>query len=49
MTVHKAQGSEFDEVRLLDRPARENRVLTRELVYTGITSRGGSCMWRGVA
>jgi exodeoxyribonuclease V alpha subunit len=36
MTVHKAQGSEFDEVWLL-LPARDSRVLSRELVYTGIT------------
>ena len=36
MTVHKAQGSEFDAVWLL-LPARDNRVLSRELVYTGIT------------
>ncbi|MBD9480582.1 exodeoxyribonuclease V subunit alpha [Pseudoxanthomonas sp. PXM02] len=36
MTVHKAQGSEFDAVWLL-LPARSNRVLSRELVYTGIT------------
>jgi exodeoxyribonuclease V alpha subunit len=36
MTVHKAQGSEFDAVWLL-LPARGNRVLSRELVYTGIT------------
>ncbi|CAN7553121.1 exodeoxyribonuclease V subunit alpha [Pseudoxanthomonas sp. LjRoot143] len=36
MTVHKAQGSEFDSVWLL-LPARDNRVLSRELVYTGIT------------
>ena len=36
MTVHKAQGSEFEEVWLL-LPARFNRVLSRELVYTGIT------------
>ena len=36
MTVHKAQGSEFDTVWLL-LPARFNRVLSRELVYTGIT------------
>lgn len=36
MTVHKAQGSEFDSVWLL-LPARLNRVLSRELVYTGIT------------
>ncbi|QDH68757.1 exodeoxyribonuclease V subunit alpha [Marilutibacter alkalisoli] len=36
MTVHKAQGSEFDEVWLL-LPERSTRVLSRELVYTGIT------------
>jgi exodeoxyribonuclease V alpha subunit len=36
MTVHKSQGSEFDEVLFL-LPERDNRVLTRELVYTGIT------------
>lgn len=36
MTVHKAQGSEFDEVYLL-LPAEPNRVVTRELLYTGIT------------
>ena len=35
-TVHKAQGSEFDTVLLL-LPAEPNRVLSRELVYTGIT------------
>ena len=36
MTVHKAQGSEFDTVWLL-LPAHPNRVLSRELVYTGLT------------
>jgi exodeoxyribonuclease V alpha subunit len=36
MTVHKAQGSEFDEVWLL-LPANGSRVLSRELIYTGIT------------
>lgn len=36
MTVHKAQGSEFDEVWLV-LPERDNRVLSRELVYTGMT------------
>lgn len=36
MTVHKAQGSEFDAVWLV-LPARDNRVLSRELVYTGMT------------
>lgn len=36
MTVHKAQGSEFDAVWLV-LPAHANRVLSRELIYTGIT------------
>jgi exodeoxyribonuclease V alpha subunit len=36
MTVHKSQGSEFEHVALL-LPERDSRVLTRELVYTGIT------------
>lgn len=35
-TVHKSQGSEFDRVILL-LPAEDNPVLTRELLYTGIT------------
>jgi len=35
-TVHKAQGSEFEEVVLL-LPPRASRALTRELVYTAIT------------
>lgn len=36
MTVHKSQGSEFDEVLLL-LPARDTRILTRELIYTAIS------------
>jgi len=36
MTVHKSQGSEFASV-LLVLPDRESPVLTRELIYTGIT------------
>jgi exodeoxyribonuclease V alpha subunit len=36
MTVHKSQGSEFDEV-LLVLPERDSPVLTRELVYTALT------------
>ncbi|HEV2369847.1 MAG TPA: exodeoxyribonuclease V subunit alpha [Acidimicrobiales bacterium] len=35
-TVHKAQGSEFDEVAIL-LPATDSRVLTRELLYTAVT------------
>ena len=36
MTVHKSQGSEFTEVMLL-LPAQRSRVLSRELLYTGVT------------
>ncbi|MEN3113128.1 exodeoxyribonuclease V subunit alpha [Uliginosibacterium paludis] len=36
LTVHKSQGSEFDHCALL-LPPRPNPILTRELVYTGIT------------
>lgn len=36
MTVHKAQGSEFEHTALLLPPTR-SPVLTRELIYTGIT------------
>ncbi|HET9818560.1 MAG TPA: exodeoxyribonuclease V subunit alpha [Rhodanobacteraceae bacterium] len=35
LTVHKAQGSEFDRVALVTGP--DSAVLTRELLYTGIT------------
>jgi exodeoxyribonuclease V alpha subunit len=35
-TVHKAQGSEFDQVLLL-LPAKPTRVVTRELLYTAVT------------
>jgi exodeoxyribonuclease V alpha subunit len=36
MTVHKSQGSEFDKV-LFILPDKDYPVLTRELIYTGIT------------
>ena len=37
MTVHKSQGSEYENV-LLVLPADENhRLLTKEIIYTGIT------------
>jgi exodeoxyribonuclease V alpha subunit len=36
LTVHKSQGSEFDHT-VLVLPRAPSRVLTRELVYTGIT------------
>lgn len=36
LTVHKSQGSEFDEV-LLILPNHRSKVLSRELIYTAIT------------
>ncbi len=36
MTVHKSQGSEFEHTALV-LPAEASQVLTRELLYTGIT------------
>jgi len=36
MTVHKSQGSEFERV-LLILPKDDSAVLTRELIYTGLT------------
>ncbi len=50
MTVHKAQGSEFDNV-LLILPYKLSPVVTRELIYTAITrARKGIKIWapRGV-
>jgi exodeoxyribonuclease V alpha subunit len=40
MTVHKSQGSEFNEI-LLVLPAEKNRILTRELLYTAVTRARG--------
>lgn len=52
MTVHKSQGSEFDEV-LVMVPAEHNPGLTRELVYTAVTRArervtivGGKDVWQ---
>ncbi|NDG42034.1 MAG: exodeoxyribonuclease V subunit alpha, partial [Betaproteobacteria bacterium] len=36
MTVHKSQGSEFDEVLVL-LPSQRSRVVSRELLYTAVT------------
>lgn len=45
MTVHKSQGSEFDRA-LLILPDRPSPVLTRELLYTGLTrARKGVEIW----
>jgi exodeoxyribonuclease V alpha subunit len=45
MTVHKAQGSEFDET-LLILPPHPSPLVTRELLYTGITRARRRCtLW----
>lgn len=36
MTIHKSQGSEFADVAMV-LPDKDNPIITRELVYTGIT------------
>lgn len=49
MTVHKSQGSEFERV-LLALPHAISPVVTRELVYTGVTrAKQGVALWAGTA
>jgi exodeoxyribonuclease V alpha subunit len=48
MTVHKSQGSEFDHVHLV-LPDTDTRILTRELIYTGITRAKASVAISGPA
>src|SRR5699024_10973332 len=36
LTVHKSQGSEFNNV-LLNLPSKSSRVVSRELIYTDVT------------
>jgi exodeoxyribonuclease V alpha subunit len=54
MTIHKSQGSEFKNVMVVLPDAADNPLLTRELLYTGITRaiesviiRGGEDILRG--
>jgi exodeoxyribonuclease V alpha subunit len=35
LTIHKSQGSEYDHVALLLPPDADNRILSRQLLYTG--------------
>ncbi|MGB1262565.1 MAG: exodeoxyribonuclease V subunit alpha [Cognaticolwellia sp.] len=37
MTIHKTQGSEFDHVAMVLPEQKDNQLLSRELLYTGIT------------
>jgi exodeoxyribonuclease V alpha subunit len=48
LTVHKAQGSEFDRVTLVTGP--DSAVLTRQLLYTGVTrARAAVQLWADAA
>jgi exodeoxyribonuclease V alpha subunit len=48
-TIHKSQGSEFARV-LIVLPSEDSRILTRELLYTGITrAREAVTVWSGTA
>ena len=42
ISIHKSQGSEFDKVFIIFPPS-ENRILTKELLYTGITRAKEEC------
>jgi exodeoxyribonuclease V alpha subunit len=45
MTVHKSQGSEFDEAALV-LPDEQSELITRELVYTAVTrARRSAAIW----
>jgi len=44
MTIHKSQGSEFEHV-LLVLPPQNSPVLTRELIYTGLTRAKERLTW----
>ncbi len=37
LTIHKSQGSEYDHVALLLPPDADNRILSRQLLYTGVS------------
>lgn len=37
MTIHKTQGSEFEHVAMVLPSQADNQLLTRELIYTGVT------------
>ena len=49
MTVHKSQGSEYKELVVLMLPNEGSPLLTRELLYTGLTRAGGTAVIIGSA
>jgi exodeoxyribonuclease V alpha subunit len=48
ITIHKSQGSEYDRVAVLLPPESDNRILSRQLLYTGLSrARQGVELWSG--
>jgi exodeoxyribonuclease V alpha subunit len=46
ITIHRSQGSEYDRVAVLLPPDADNRILSRELVYTAVSrAREGAQVW----
>ena len=49
-TIHKSQGSEFEDVAIVLPPDGDSPLLTREILYTGITrTKGRVCLYAGEA
>lgn len=50
ITIHKSQGSEYRHVAVLLPPDADNRILSRQLLYTGLSrARNGVEIWTGDA
>ncbi|KFN48830.1 exodeoxyribonuclease V subunit alpha [Arenimonas composti] len=50
ITIHKSQGSEYRHVALLLPPDPEHRILSRQLLYTGVSrARESVALWAGDA
>lgn len=46
ITIHKSQGSEYQRVAVLLPPDADNRILSRQLLYTGVSrARSGLELW----
>jgi exodeoxyribonuclease V alpha subunit len=46
ITIHKSQGSEYDEVAVLLPPDPDSRILSRQLLYTGLSrARRSALLW----
>jgi exodeoxyribonuclease V alpha subunit len=37
LTIHRTQGSEYDHILLVVPPAEDSKILSRELLYTGLS------------